>query len=126
MSQRTPLDTIQALDHAFNTGDLETILHFYDTDAVLLNQLGQETRGIAAIRDLYGDALHANPHVEQLETHIIEADGIALFTSRYILKNGDEPRQTFVSTVVLRQGSDGTWKNLIDNARGPDVLTPSA
>ena len=126
MPPNTPLETIHALDHAFNTGDLDTILRFYDADAVLLNQPGQETRGLPAIRDLYRDALHSNPRVEQLETHLIEADGIALFTSRYTLTDGDAPPQTFISTVVLRQQSDGTWKNLIDNARGPAVLSASA
>ncbi len=126
MPRNTPLDTIHTVDHAFNTGDLETILRFYDAQAVLLNQPGQEIRGLTAIRDLYRDALHSNPHVEQLETHIIEADGIALFTSRYTLANGDAPPQTSISTVVLRQQPDGTWKNLIDNAHGPAVLSASA
>lgn len=122
MPGNTPLDTIQTLDDAFNTGDLDTILRFYDADAVLLNEPGQETRGLAAIRDLYRDALRSNPRVQQLATHIVEADGIALFTSRYILTAGNAPPQTLVSTVVLRRQPDGAWKNLIDNARGPAVL----
>ena len=60
----------------------------------------------------------------QLQTHVAEADGIALFTSRWSLSvAGGEP-QVFFASVVLRQQPDGGWKALIDNARGPLILGP--
>jgi hypothetical protein len=33
-----------------------------------------------------------------------------------------EPPQTFIATTVLRRQPDGSWKALIDNARGPQIL----
>jgi ketosteroid isomerase-like protein len=59
---------------------------------------------------------------EQLRTQVIEADGVALFLSRWILHSKDATAQTFIATTVFRQQPDGGWKALIDNPFGPLIL----
>ena len=61
---------------------------------------------------------------KQLKVHVVEADGIALLTSRWTLHVEGVSPQTFVATVVLRQQPDRGWKALIDKARGPQILEP--
>jgi ketosteroid isomerase-like protein len=72
--------------------------------------------------------MHSGASAKQLKTHIVEADGVALFLSRWTLKaansNPDDDVRTFVATTVLRKQPDGTWKALIDNSFGPLVLGP--
>lgn len=59
---------------------------------------------------------------KQLRTHIAEANGIALFLSRWPLSVGEAPPQTFIVTTVFRRQPDGGWKAPIDNARRPLIL----
>jgi len=121
-NKETPDQVIQALDIAFNAGDLETILQYYEPEALVLPEPGTEARGLDAISALYGRFIQPGLSVEQERTHIMIADGISLFTSRWTLRTSDGGQQSFVSNVVLREQADGNWKVLIDNARGPQVL----
>ncbi len=124
MIAKNPAHAIEMLDDAFNRGDVEAILRYYDPAAVVLPEPGQEIRGEAALRSLYKQFTRPGTVARQLQTHVVEADGIALFTSRWSLSVDSGEPQTFVATVVLRQQPDGGWKALIDNARGPQVLEP--
>ena len=81
-------------------------------------------RGEEARRARYAQAARPGTLARQLQTHVAEADGIALFTSRWSLRVEEGESQVFFSTVVLRRQPDGGWKALIDNARGPQILGP--
>ncbi|MCB8877460.1 nuclear transport factor 2 family protein [Acidisoma silvae] len=98
------------------------MLRYYEEVAVVIPQPGTEARGANELRTLYGSFMKPGTTAKQIKTHVTEADGIALFTSRWSLTIGDEPPQEFIATTVFRRQSDGGWKALIDNARGPLVL----
>ena len=59
---------------------------------------------------------------------MIEADGIALFLSRWMLvgdnREGASASRRFIATSVFRKQLNGEWKALIDNSLGPLVLGP--
>ena len=129
MTAHSPEHAIELLDKAFNEADVKSVLSLYDDAAVLIDatatalQPGKEARGKEALRSLYARILKPGAiSVEQLKTHVVEADGIALFTSRWRLGVQGAPPQTFIATVVLRRQPDGSWKNLIDSS--PSVLGP--
>ena len=122
MTATSPEHAIALLDEAFNGGDLDAVLRYYEDDAVVIPEPGTEARGTAALRALYGAFMRPGTAATQHRTHVGEAGGVALFTSRWSLAEGDAPAQEFVATVVLRRQPDGGWKALIDNARGPLVL----
>ena len=118
----SPEHAIQVLDRAFNEGDLDTVMAFYDEAALVVPQPGVEARGKEAIREMYGKMLQPGVIARQLQIRVLEADGIALFTSRWSLSQPGQTQKTFISTTVLRQQRDGGWKALIDNAQGPAIL----
>ena len=122
MIATSPEHAIELLDAAFNRGDLDTVLRYYEEAAVVLPQPGTEVRGADELRTLYGSFMKPGTVAKQIKTHVVEADGIALFTSRWSLTIADKPPQEFIATTVFRQQLDGGWKALIDNARGPLVL----
>lgn len=111
---------VQQLDRAFNEGDLEALLGFYEEAAVVVVEPGQTACGAVELRAFFSRILHTGLSARQLKTHIVEADDVALFVSRWILQ-GDRERQ-FVATSVFRKQQDGRWKVLIDNPFGPAVL----
>ncbi len=119
---RSPEHAIEILDRAFNEGDLETIMNFYDESAIVVPQPGIEARGKAAIREMYAKMLKPGIMARQLKIRVLEADGIALFISQWSLRRPEQGEATFISTTVLRQQHDGGWRALIDNAQGPAIL----
>ena len=119
---RSPEQAIEILDRAFNEGDLETIINFYDEAAFVVPRPGLEARGKAAIRDMYSKMLRPGMVARQIKVRVFEADGIALFLSQWSLSEPGKDEMTFTSTTVLRQQSDGGWKPLIDNAQGLAIL----
>ena len=122
MIAKTPEQAIELLDDAFNSGDLDAVLRYYEEAAVVLPQPGTEARGLVELRRLYSSFMKPGTTAKQIKTHVVEADGVALFTSRWSLIVDDKPPQEFIATTVFRRQSDGGWKALIDNARGPLVL----
>ena len=119
---KSPEHAIQLLDRAFNDGDLDTVMALYDEAALVVAQPGVEARGTEAIRKMYSKMIQPGMLARQLKTRVLEADGIALFISQWTLSQPGQTEQTFISTTVLRQQSDGGWKAFIDNAQGPAIL----
>ena len=124
MIARSPGHAIELLDEAFNKGDIDAILRYYEDGAVVIGEPGKEARGMEDLRKLYAGSIKPGMSVKQLQTHVVEAGGIALFTSRWNLLVEGAPPEIFVATTVFRKQADGGWKALIDNARGPLVLGP--
>jgi ketosteroid isomerase-like protein len=120
---RTPQETVLALDDAFNRGDLDAVLNFYDDDAVMVMP-DRVVRGKASLRQAFQEILAWQPIVKQERTFALEADGVALFLSRWTLKRSaqNSPPRQFVATAVFRQQPSGDWRCLIDNSAGPAVL----
>ncbi len=68
--------------------------------------------------------MQSGASAEQPKRHVIEADGVALFLSRWALHLNGAAARTFTATTVFRKQPDGGWKALIDNSFGPLVLEP--
>ncbi len=123
MALSSPQETVLALDDAFNRGDLEAVLAFYDDHAVMVMP-GRLARGKAELRQAFREIMATRPTVKQERTFALEADGVALFISRWTLTRTaatEEPRH-FVATAVFRRQTNGDWRCLIDNSAGPAVL----
>ncbi|HEV2487852.1 MAG TPA: DUF4440 domain-containing protein [Terracidiphilus sp.] len=128
MFATSPEHAVELMDQAFNQGDLEELLSFYEDAAVVVTEAGKVARGPADLRAFFAQAIRSGLSANQLKTYVIETDGIALFLSRWTLSSaGDSsaavPR-TFIATSVFRKQSDGNWKVLIDNPFGALVLGP--
>lgn len=91
---QTPLETIERLDEAFNRGDLEAVLDFYEDSAVMVIEPRRMATGKAEIRAAY-EWIFANIKgvAAQEKTHVIETGDIALFASKWnfsgTFANGD-------------------------------------
>jgi ketosteroid isomerase-like protein len=128
MTPDSPGHAVELLDRAFNEGDLDAVLSIYEAAAVVVTEPRKLARGREELRSFFERVMRAGASAKQRKTHVIEADGLALFLSRWILRTGngnpDATSQTFVATTVFRKQPDGTWKVLIDNPLGPLVLGP--
>ncbi len=84
MIKQTPLETVELLDEAFNRGDIEAVLDFYEDDAVMVAEQNRLATGKTEIRATY-EWIFANIKgtATQEKTHVIETGDIALFTSKW-------------------------------------------
>ena len=73
------------MDKAFNEGDIESLLNFYEDRAVVVTEPGKLARGKHELRHFFERVMASRPSASQLTTHVIESDGIALFLSRWVL-----------------------------------------
>jgi ketosteroid isomerase-like protein len=128
MVATTPQEAVEMLDQAFNQGDLAAVLSFYEEAAVVITEPGKTARGQDELRMFFERVMQSGASAKQLKTHVIEADGVALFLSRWTLhvrnNNLDSASRIFTATTVFRRQPDGSWKALIDNSLGPLVLGP--
>ena len=126
MSSDRPEQAVNMLDEAFNRGDLEAVLGFYESNAVVMRAPGSLARGPVELREFFTRVMSAGTSARQIKTSVTEADGVALFLSRWTLNSPDAEdtasSREFVATTVLRRQADGTWRVLIDNPIGPLVL----
>lgn len=128
MTAKTPGEAVEIIDRAFNAGDIETILDFYEENAVVVTEPGTIARGKSELRAFFERVLAAKRSAHQIKTYVLESDGVALFLSRWRLAGSDWEAtllgRQFVATAVFRKQPSGDWKALIDNSFGPLVLGP--
>ncbi len=128
MVATTPEEAVEMLDQAFNQGDLAAVLSFYEEAAVVITEPGKTARGQDELRMFFERVMQSGASAKQLKIHVIEADGVALFLSRWTLhvrdNNLENAPRIFTATTVFRRQTDGGWKALIDNSFGPLVLGP--
>lgn len=127
MITQTPLETVKLLDEAFNRGDIEAVLDFYEDNAVMVAEPNRLVAGKAEIRTIY-EWLFANIKgtATQIKTNVVETGDIALFTSKWNftgkMLNGETVSRESYASVVLRQQIDGKWRIVVDNSWGHAVL----
>jgi uncharacterized protein (TIGR02246 family) len=127
MTAQTPSDTIESLDEAFNRGDLEAVLDFYEETAVMVVEPHRLATGKAEIRAAY-EWIFANIKgtATQEKTHVIQTGDTALFSSKWnfkgVMVNGNSVSRESYASVVLRRQPDGGWRIVVDNSWGHAVL----
>ncbi len=126
MIATSPEHAVELLDRAFAQGDLHAVLSFYEDAAVVITEPGKAARGREELRSFFARAMQSGASAKQLKTQVIEADGVALFLSRWTLhvKGAGATERIFTATTVFRKQPDGGWKALIDNPFGPLILGP--
>jgi uncharacterized protein (TIGR02246 family) len=127
MIARSPLEAVELLDEAFNRGDIEEVLSFYEEEATMVVEPGRLARGKTELRRAYEWIfVNLKGTATQEKTDVIEVGELALFTSRWNY-SGTTPNGTVVAresyaTVILRQSADGGWRIVVDNSWGPSIL----
>lgn len=127
MTARTPLETVELLDEAFNRGDIDAVLDFYEETAVVVAEPGRMAKGKSEIRAVYEWIFaHIKGTAKQEKTHVIETGDIALFTSKWNFTgttlDGESVSRESYASVILRKNSNGEWRVVIDNSWGTAVL----
>ncbi|HTX75768.1 MAG TPA: SgcJ/EcaC family oxidoreductase [Terracidiphilus sp.] len=123
MVARDPEHAVELLDQAFNAGDVEAVLNLYEDSAVVVTEPGKMARGKEELKRFFQRVAGAGSSARQLKTRVIEADGVALFLSRWQFNSAHEDAaRILIATTVFRRQADGGWRAIIDNSFGPLIL----
>jgi ketosteroid isomerase-like protein len=117
-------------DEAFNRGDIDGMLAFYEEGAKILFRLDEVLTGKAAIQKALGQLLAMKPLARHERAYLIEAGDIALWLSKWSVsgtaQDGSPVCRRGSGSVVLRKGADGGWRVAIENPWGVAVLDSGA
>jgi uncharacterized protein (TIGR02246 family) len=122
MTAETPQALIKLLTDALNRGDVDAALALYEPEARFAPQPGMEVTGVEEIRAALEGFVALKPRMQGEITKVLSAGDVALVMNRWELE-GTQPDGGPVelrgqSADVLRRGSDGAWRVLIDDPWG--------
>jgi uncharacterized protein (TIGR02246 family) len=123
----TPEEVLNSVVEGINTGNLDSLMMLYETDACFASQPGQLAKSPETIRQsLRGFTDMKNGKFDLKVKRVLQASDLALVISEWSF-SGTRPDGNPVniaakkSTEVLRrQQADGTWRFIIDNPWGTD------
>jgi uncharacterized protein (TIGR02246 family) len=111
--QKTVADTVQAFSKAYSAADAEALGGFFTDDVVVTDPEGNETRGKAAVTDMYAGSFKENPGL-RLESQVAEVRFITPDVARVegqtrLSAGGDASEFTRFSSLLVRK--DGKWQS---------------
>ncbi len=126
MKTHNPLDTVTHFVNAMNQGDLEKALGMYESGASLVVKPGVVATGTSALREALMGFLALKPTLTSEAHQVVEADDVALYCGRWSLRGTDPAGNLLqmggLSSDILRRQPDGTWRIVLDNPWGTDIV----
>ena len=120
----TPGEVLNSVVEGINTGNLDSLMMLYETDACFASQPGQLAKSPETIRQSLRSFIDMNGKLDLKVKRVLRASDLALVTTEWSFSgtgsNGKRVDITAKSADVLRQQPDGTWRFVIDNPWGTD------
>jgi len=121
----TPEGIVESLLAHINSLDVETMLGFYEADAILINARGEPQKGPEALaKELAGYFSFGLP-MQITARHIFVAGDIASLVLDWdIVGTGPQGEHVHIvgtSNDIARKGGDGLWRYIIDNPFGTQI-----
>jgi len=120
----TPEEVLNSVVEGINTGNLNSLMMLYETDACFASQPGQLAKSPETIRQSLRSFIDMNGKLDLKVKRVLQTRDVALVISEWSV-SGTGPDGKLVniaakSADVLRQQADGTWCFVIDNPWGTD------
>jgi uncharacterized protein (TIGR02246 family) len=129
MQNHELIQVIKNADNAINKEDFDDLMNFYSEDATLVVKPGTLAKGKEEIRRAFGaiaDYFNHSLIVNQEKMAIIETDDTALVIAKALLSANQKTDSEFtierIATYVFKKDSKGTWRCIIDNSYGAELL----
>jgi uncharacterized protein (TIGR02246 family) len=124
MSKVTPEEVLRSVTECINTGNLDSLMMLYESDACFPSRPGQFIKGRDGIRQSILGFVNMRGKLESKIKRVFQASDLAPVISEWSFSgtgpDGNPVNLASTATDVLRQQSDGTWRVIIDNPWGTD------
>ena len=122
VSTATPTQVLASIVHGINSGDLDSLMPLYESEAAFATEPGSLTHGSPGVREALAGFIALNGKLDLEVTRVLEVDDLALVTGTWSFDgsgpDGEPVRLEASNADVLRRQTDGTWRFVIDNPRG--------
>jgi uncharacterized protein (TIGR02246 family) len=122
LSTDTPERVLEAIVHGINSGDLESLLPLYESQAAFASRPGSLAHGAAGVREALTGFIAMKGKLDLEVTRVLVVDDLALVIGVWSFDgtgpDGEPVRLEARNADVLRRQLDGTWRFVIDNPWG--------
>ncbi|MCH6257487.1 DUF4440 domain-containing protein [Puniceicoccaceae bacterium K14] len=117
------LEVVKAMTAAFQEGDIDAVMGFYEDQANVLFEPGKESVIRSDIEARFSEFSQISPRFEYLKGHEVYVAGdlamhIAPWSMTGTAPDGSTVEQSGLSVAVLRKQEDGKWLLVLDNPHG--------
>jgi uncharacterized protein (TIGR02246 family) len=123
-STTTPERLLEAIVGGINSGDIESLMPLYESDAAFVPEPGVLAPGAGGIRQSLNGFIAMNGRLDLDVTRVLEVDDLALVIGVWSFDgtgpDGEPVHLAANNADVLRRQADGTWRFVIDNPWGTD------
>jgi len=124
VSTATPEQVLASIVNGINSGDLDSLMHLYESGAAFATEPGSLAHGLGGVREALGGFISMNGTLALEVTRVLEVDDLAFVAGVWSFDgtapDGDPVRLEARNADVLRRQTDGTWRFVIDNPWGTD------
>ena len=124
MSTTTPEQVLESIVTGINSGNLESLMPLYESEAAFATEPGSLAHGPAGVREALTGFVSLQGKLDLDVTRVLEVDDLALVMGVWSFDgtgpDGEPVRLEARNADVLRRQSDGTWRFVIDNPWGTD------
>jgi uncharacterized protein (TIGR02246 family) len=122
-STTTPEQVLAAIVTGINSGDVESLMGLYESDAAFATSPGDLAPGASGIRAALNGFIGMHGTLDLEVTRVLEAGDLALVIGVWSFTGTQDGAPVHLSARnadVLRRQPDGTWRFVIDNPWGTD------
>jgi ketosteroid isomerase-like protein len=120
----TPEQVLATIVTGINSGDLDSLMPLYESEAAFAAQPGGLAHGSSGIGEALGGFIAMNGKLDLEVTRVLEVDDLALVIGVWSFDgtgpDGEPVHLEARNADVLRRQADGTWRFVIDNPWGTD------
>jgi uncharacterized protein (TIGR02246 family) len=124
MSTATPEQVLQSIVTGINSGNLESLMPLYESEAAFATRPGSLAHGAPGVREALTGFISMKGTLDLEVTRVLEVDDLALVTGVWSFTgtgpDGEPVRLAARNADVLRRQKDDTWRFVIDNPWGTD------
>ena len=120
----TPVQVLESIVDGINSGNLDSLMSVYESEAAFATQPGSLAHGLPGVREALTGFISLRGKLELEVTRVLEVDDLALVIGVWSFSgtgpDGEPVHLAAKNADVLRRQTDGSWRFVIDNPWGTD------